>query len=217
MSEYQHPVREPYPSDFDESKFRKKTKKEERTFDFDKIEPGAFQYLKYLEHKGIKSKGMPGAMAELREQAEMTKDEKEKKWVNKLIANLEARFGQPFEEKLKPTSPKLAANWLKKIIDQKLGQRIDAERSGDMDMAAHHETEQHALEKLRNNIKNGQWSNISLDDEGEFSLSSWLASAEAELKSELKKKVVNARLLKTARNAKTAWEKIELLIREKQG
>ncbi|MBU0648964.1 hypothetical protein KJ969_02580 [Patescibacteria group bacterium] len=216
MSEHEYQIREPYPSDFDEPKFRKKTK-EERTFDFDKIEPGPFQYLKYLEYKGIKSKGMPQAMAELKEQARTAEDEKEKKWVDQLIANLETRFGQTSEEKLKPTSPELAANWLKKIIDHELEQRIDAERSGDMDMAAHHEAGQHALEKLRNNIKNGRWSNIDIDDEGEFSPSSWLASAEAELKSELKKKVVNTKLLKAARNARMAWKKIELLIRERQG
>ena len=101
------------------------------------------------------------------------------------------------------------------IIGKKNEEEFDAVRGWDSEMEAHHKEEAEALTRLLEKIRQGRWSEIDLENEDEFSVNSWLETAESSLKSAENARVSKKRINFLKRQV-LAWKKIRALIKQRQ-
>lgn len=150
----------PYHSDFeDQTPFLYEDEKKKK-FDFSELPETPLMLVPYLHYRDQEWQGSKAALEYLRKVYKSTDDPTEKRWVEKMGKILKGEQ----EESIKPATKEQANRWLGLMIKDKSGQVLDAQRQGDQDMAEEYQSQERALEELRDNIGDDKWAVINIDE-----------------------------------------------------
>jgi|GEM_PF-2901622 len=149
MGDYEHPIMEPYHSDFDEPSIDNSEKQE--SFDF-KVPPESLLALSpYLRHIGEEWEGKEKTLKILRKRYKETDSQDEKEWLKAMAVIIKGEG----DEKQEVDIPG-EIDWIKKEIKQKHQDMVDANRQSDVEWAKELEDEIKELDKILNNLNEGK-------------------------------------------------------------
>lgn len=147
MGDYEHPIMEPYPSDFDEPLG---SEKPQRDFDFTNPPESLLALSPYLHYLGEEWRGKENALKILRKRYKETDSDQEKEWLKAMAAIIK---GEERGERGADLAKEI--NRLEKEIKEKQISLVDANRQSDMGWAKELEKDIAELEKKLSNLKTG--------------------------------------------------------------
>jgi len=139
MGDYEHPIMEPYPSDFEEAPEPKKAKED---FDFTRPPESLLALSPYLYYIGEEWRGKENALKILRKRYRKTDSSDEKEWLKAMAAIIKGEAGQEAG-----AVPMDKIRQLEKELNEKRASLVDANRQSDMEWAKELEKEIAELEK----------------------------------------------------------------------
>jgi hypothetical protein len=163
-----HEIREPYPSDFENQDNLLGKKDKPKKFDFLEVPQSPLSVSRYFHYKGQDWQGPEAAIEYLRKEYKKIvaiedktdQNVQEMEWIVKMGKILKGEDEKP----IPPATIKQTDRWLGRMIEDKSADVLDAQRQSDTEMAKSFETQKRQLEELLNNIKQGNWDSINIDD-----------------------------------------------------